>query len=74
MQLVEEPANELQYMRTMIGPLLGPLGVLGMVLIFNLFLLIGHHDLRNWLFRLVGVSQMNVMTQALNDATGRISK
>ncbi len=73
-QLVEEPANELQYMRTMIGPLLGPLGVLGMVLIFSLFLLIGHHDLRNRLFRLVGVSQMNVMTQALNDATGRISK
>jgi hypothetical protein len=58
----------------MIQPFLRPLGVFGMVLIFSLFLMIGHDDLRDRLFRLVGVSQINVMTQALDDATSRVSR
>jgi predicted PurR-regulated permease PerM len=73
-QVVEKPANELLYVRDMIQPFLAPLGVSGMVLIFSLFLMIGHNDLRDRLFRLVGVGQLNVMTQALNDATRRVSK
>jgi predicted PurR-regulated permease PerM len=73
-QVVEKPANELLYMRDMIQPFLGPLGVFGIVLIFSLFLMIGHNDLRDRLFRLVGVGQLNVMTQALNDATSRVSR
>src|ERR1019366_7253669 len=73
-QVVEKPANELLYVRDMIQPFLGPLGVFGMVVIFSLFLMIGHNALRDRLFRLVGVSQLNVMTQALNDATSRVSK
>ena len=73
-QVVEAPANELLYVRDMIQPFLRPLGVSLMVLIFSLFLTIGHDDLRDRLFRLVGVSQLNVMTQALNDATSRVSK
>jgi predicted PurR-regulated permease PerM len=73
-QVVEPPANELQYVHDLIQPFLRPLGVFGMVVIFSLFLTIGHDDLRDRLFRLVGVSQLNVMTQALNDATGRVSK
>jgi predicted PurR-regulated permease PerM len=73
-QVVEAPANELLYVRDLIQPFLRPLGVLGMVLIFSLFLMVGHDDLRDRLFRLVGVSQLNVMTQALNDATRRVSR
>ena len=73
-QVVEAPANELLYVRDMIQPALRPLGVFLMVLIFSLFLTIGHDDLRDRLFRVVGVSQLNVMTQALNDATRRVSK
>jgi len=73
-QVVEKPANELLYVRDLIQPFLGPLGVFGMVVIFSLFLMIGHNDLRDRLFRLVGVGQLNVMTQALNDATRRVSR
>jgi predicted PurR-regulated permease PerM len=73
-QVVEAPANELLYVRDMIQPVLAPLGVFAMVLIFSLFLTIGYDDLRDRLFRLVGVSQLNVMTQALNDATNRVSR
>src|ERR1035437_3287501 len=73
-QVVEAPANELLYVRDMIQPFLRPLGVFGIVVIFSLFLMIGHNDLRDRLFRVVGVSQLNVMTQALNDATRRVSR
>jgi predicted PurR-regulated permease PerM len=73
-QVVAAPDNELLYVRDMTEPFLRPLGVFLMVLIFSLFLTIGHEDLRDRLFRVVGVSQLNVMTQALNDATSRVSK
>ena len=73
-QIAEEPASELQYVGGLVKPFLGPLGVFGMVLIFSLFLLIEHHDLRNRLFRLAGLHQLNVMTQALDDATHRVSR
>ena len=73
-QIVEEPANELEYLRDLAEPFLGPLGEFGMVLIFSVFLLIKQKDLRNRLFRLVGLDRLNVMTQALDDATQRVSR
>ena len=69
-----EPANELDYVREMAQPFLGPLATFGIVLIFSIFLMIKHDDLRNRLFRLVGLDQLNVMTQALDDATRRVSR
>ncbi len=45
-----------------------------MVLIFSVFLLINRKDLHDRLFRVVGLNQMNVMTQALDDATQRVSR
>jgi len=73
-QIVQEPGNELQYVASLAKPFLRPLAVFGMVLIFSLYLLIEHNDLRNRLFRLVGLQQINLMTQALNDATQRVSR
>ena len=73
-QIVGEPANELEYVRDVVTPFLAPLGVFGIVLIFSIFLLIKQEDLRNRLFRLVGLNQLNIMTQALDDATRRVSR
>ena len=73
-QIVAEPANEIQYLRELTKPFLAPLGVLGIVLIFTVFLLIEQDDLRNRLFRLAGLNRLNVMTQALDDATRRVSR
>jgi predicted PurR-regulated permease PerM len=73
-QIVDEPGNELQYVANLAKPFLRPLAVFGMVLIFSLYLLIEQNDLRNRLFRLVGLQQLNLMTQALNDATQRVSR
>jgi predicted PurR-regulated permease PerM len=73
-QIVEEPGSVLQYVSDLIKSFLRPLAIFGMVLIFSLYLLIEHNDLRNRLFRLVGLHQLNVMTQALNDATQRVGR
>jgi predicted PurR-regulated permease PerM len=73
-QVVAEPASELQYLRDLSRPFLPPVGMLGIVLIFTLFLLIERDDIRDRLFRLAGLSRMNLMTQALEDATRRVSR
>jgi predicted PurR-regulated permease PerM len=73
-KIVEEPGNQLQYIRDLVKPFLEPLAIFGIVLIFSLYLLIDYNDLRNRLFRLVGVHQLNVMTLATDDATSRVSR
>jgi predicted PurR-regulated permease PerM len=72
--IVAEPVNEFEYLRQLARPVLAPLGILGMVLIFSVFLLIEQNDLRNRLFRLAGLDRLNMMTQALDDATRRVSR
>jgi predicted PurR-regulated permease PerM len=73
-QIVERPSSELERLRDLAEPVLRPAGEFGMILIFSIFLLINQTDLRNRLFRLVGMNQLNVMTQALDDATQRVSR
>ncbi len=73
-QVIEAPPSALTYLRDLTRPFLGPLAVLGIVLVFTLFLLVEEADLRNRLFRLAGMSRLNVMTQALDDATQRVSR
>jgi predicted PurR-regulated permease PerM len=73
-QIMAEPANQLEYVRELAQPFLAPLGIFGIVLVFSVFLLIEQNDLRNRLFRLAGLDQLNVMTLALDDATRRVSR
>jgi len=73
-QVIEAPPSALTYLRDLTRPFLAPLAVLGIVLVFTLFLLVEEADLRNRLFRLAGMSRLNVMTQALDDATQRVSR
>jgi predicted PurR-regulated permease PerM len=55
-------------------PVLAPLGRVGIVVLFTVFMLFKREDLRNRLLRLVGLGQLNLMTQALDDASGRVSR
>ena len=73
-QVVAPPDNELQYVRDLVMPFVRPLGTIGIILIITTFLLIKQSDLRDRLFRLAGVDRLNVMTQAIDDATGRVSR
>ena len=73
-EVVEPPATVLQAARAIIGPLIVPLGTALVVIVFTVFMLLHHADLRNRLIRLTAPRELNVMTQALDDATERVSK
>src|SRR5258708_6389732 len=73
-QIVQSPTNGLAELPNIVKPFLAPLGRAGMVLIFAVFMLIKREDLRNRLLRLVGLGQLNMMTQALDDAAQRVSR
>jgi predicted PurR-regulated permease PerM len=73
-EVVQPSAGGWTELRDLGTPILAPLGRAGMVLIFTVFMLLKREDLRNRLLRLAGLGQLNLMTQALDDASGRISR
>jgi predicted PurR-regulated permease PerM len=73
-QVVPEGTNGLKDLRDLATPFLAPLALTGIVIIFTIFMLIKREDLRNRLLRLVGLGQINMMTQALDDAAQRVSR
>jgi predicted PurR-regulated permease PerM len=64
------PTNPLQSVEN----LLGPLGTAGVVVLFTIFILADREDLRNRLIRLAGGGRLDIMTQALDEATQRINR
>ena len=73
-QMVQPPTSGWTELRDLGTPVLAPLGRAGMVVIFTVFMLLKREDLRNRLLRLAGLGQLNLMTQALDDAAGRVSR
>jgi predicted PurR-regulated permease PerM len=73
-EVVEPPRNGIQNVRDLTKAFVAPAGLTGIVLIFTVFMLLKKEDLRNRLLRLVGLGQLNVVTQALDDATQRVSR
>jgi predicted PurR-regulated permease PerM len=73
-RIIEPSASGWTELRDLGTPVLAPLGRAGMVLIFTVFMLLKREDLRNRLLRLAGLGQLNLMTQALDDASGRVSR
>ena len=73
-RIVQPSASGWTELRDWGTPVLAPLGRAGMVLIFTVFMLLKREDLRNRLLRLAGLGRLNLMTQALDDASGRVSR
>ena len=73
-RMIQAPTSVFTQLRDLGTPVLAPLGRAGIVFIFTVFMLIKREDLRNRLLRLAGLSQLNLMTQALDDASGRVSR
>jgi predicted PurR-regulated permease PerM len=69
-EVVPPAANPFESLNSLIGPI----SVFGIVTVFTLFMLIRREDLRNRFIRLVGHKHLNVMTQALDDASSRVSR
>jgi predicted PurR-regulated permease PerM len=72
--IVEPPQTQIDYLRQILVPILGPLGTAGMVIVFTIYMLLKREDLRNRLLLLAGMGRLNIMTQALDDAADRISR
>src|SRR5277367_2212955 len=64
----------LQTLTALIEPLIHPLTTTGIVVIFVIFILLQHQDLRNRLVRLAGAQDLQRTTAALDDAGERLSK
>lgn len=73
-QVTAPPGNFIDELRTVLGPLSGAMEVAGLTIVFMGFMLVNREDLRNRLIRLGGQGQLNVMTQALEDASDRLSR
>ncbi len=72
---VQQPAAPpLQAAGTILAPLLHPLAICGIVVIFTVFILLQREDLRNRLIRLFGASDLQRTTEAINDGAKRLSR
>ncbi|MEX0677417.1 MAG: AI-2E family transporter [Pirellulales bacterium] len=63
-----------QIAQNMLGPVISPLAIAGLVVVFTVFMLIERENLRNRVIHLIGSRQLNVTTQALDDAAHRVSR
>jgi len=57
-----------------LGPLTGPLGTAGLVVLLTAFILMGVEDLQSRLFRLIGRGRISSTSKALDDASHRVRK
>jgi predicted PurR-regulated permease PerM len=73
-ELVEPPPTAMRSLRDLLGPLLAPIGGAVIVIVFALVMLIRREDLRDRLVRLIGQGRINLVTQAFDEATQRVSK
>jgi predicted PurR-regulated permease PerM/GAF domain-containing protein len=64
----------LEIIRSVVGPLLAPLATAGLVVIFVIFVLLEREDLRDRFIKLAGAGDLQKSTQAINDATARVSR
>jgi predicted PurR-regulated permease PerM len=72
---VRQPeASALQTFVALITPLVNPLAMTGIVVIFVVFILLQREDLRNRLIRLAGAHDLQKTTLAIDDAGYRLSR
>ena len=64
----------MQLVRTVVGPLIGPLATAGIVIVFVIFMLLKREDLRDRLIRLAGARDLPRTTEALDDAAQRVGR
>jgi len=73
--VIERPAFEpWQIIQSIAGPLLQPLAMAGLVIVFVIMILLEWEDLRDRLLRLAGRQDLHRTTVAMDDAAQRISR
>jgi predicted PurR-regulated permease PerM len=73
-EVIQPPGTATAYLKDLLLPVLRPLGLAAIVLVFTIYILIHREELRNRLLMLAGMGHLNLMSQALKDAAERISR
>src|ERR1700761_1019534 len=73
-RIVDPDRGQLQYATEILMRLVRPIGALGVVIVFTIYLLMEREDLRRRVLLLAGMSRIRLMNQALEDAATRISQ
>ncbi|TWU14503.1 AI-2 transport protein TqsA [Symmachiella macrocystis] len=73
-KVVSLPPSPLNQIQTWLGPLVAPLSTAGIVVVLVVFILVKREDLRNRVIQLVGTSNLYATTEAIEDATDRLSR
>ena len=72
---IQRPEFEpLQIAQSIVGPLLQPLAMAGLVIVFVVMILLEREDLRDRLLRLAGRGDLHRTTVAMDDAARRVSR
>jgi predicted PurR-regulated permease PerM len=72
---IEQPGlTPWQIAETVIGPLLQPLAIAGLVIVLVIFILLEREELRDRVLRLLGGGDLHRTTEAMNEAAQRVSR
>jgi predicted PurR-regulated permease PerM len=71
---IQQQTGFLQFVENYVGPLLRPLALAGLVLVFVIFFMLSRENLRDRFIRLAGARDLHRTTQMLNDAVERLSR
>lgn len=73
-RIVDDGTGMVSVLSGIATPLLGPLGMGAIVMVFVIFMLIEREDLRDRCIHLFGVQRLHVTTKAIDDAGHRVSR
>lgn len=71
---IRQETGILELLEYVVGPVLRPLAMGGLVLVFAIFFLLAREDLRDRFIRLAGARDLHRATRMLNDAVERLSR
>ena len=66
--------SALDVLQAVVGPLIKPLAIAGIVIVFLIFVLLDRDDLRDRFIKLVGAGDLRKSTHALEEAASRVSR
>ena len=67
------PTTAFQTLQSVAGPLVKPASIVGLVIVFLLFMMLQQEDIRDRFIRLVSARHFDVTTQAIGEAAERVS-
>ncbi|MBB5535914.1 putative PurR-regulated permease PerM [Rhizobium giardinii] len=68
------PSRPIETLTSLIGPLLGPIASLGLIIVVVVFMLLEREELRDRFIRLVGYGDLHRTTEAIQEAGSRVGR